>query len=367
MLDKIEIKVDNFDMIAEGDFEVNKITVIKGGDSKNLSDLNRILFADLITLSCEGDYAGNNMFRRKYKEFLDDSNYLSFALMKRFNKFINDWDEYNVSYDYLSGQFKKFKKIIPKKLKNDLGDLEEYLSLFEDDSKKYREFIFDEMIKREFKTNKIDDYDDYEIKVIIDDVYDNSLKCEKMKRNLTVTCDMDTLPGNVIYLDKSPILNLGNIDRYYHYEELYSIITETHIECEYDTGEIEEMIKDLIKGEFGIFGDFYFIDNDDNEIDLYRLDNGTKHLGVLDLLLEGYGIPEKSILILNNIDKGMDDTFLKKTAEILVKLALELDLLLLINTKRDDFACALKDCYDDVVIYNAFKNDDNKYEFKLSE
>lgn len=365
MLDNIEITVDNFASINSADFELNKITVIKGGDFESLSDLNRIIFANLISLSGEGDFASTNLFRTYLKDILGDGDDLSFSFMIKYNRFVNDWQDYNVSYGYLSKKLKKFKKIVPKKLNVDFTDVEEYLALFKN-SKMYRGPVFSEMIRREFKTNKIDEYDDYEIKLTIDGEYENFVKCKNKKRDVCITYDLDRLPGNVIYMDKVTIFDLApDLDAYYHYEELYSNMTETYIECEKDTFEIEDMIEDVIGGGFGDFGTFYFVDDNGKKVEIDEVSVAAKQLGTLELLLEGYGIPEKSILMINNIDDEMDGVYIKKTAEIITKLALELDLLVLINTQRDDFAVSLKECYDDLVVYNAFENDDGKYDFRL--
>ena len=80
-----------------------------------------------------------------------------------------------------------------------------------------------------------------------------------------------------------------------------------------------------------------FFSNDDEEISINRLSNGYKQLGVLEYLMEGYGIPKNSIIILDRIDDKMDSDLQIKTAEIIMKLAKRLNLLLLINTNKTFF------------------------------
>ena len=363
MLNKIEIMVDNFSLINNATFELNKITVIKGGDFESLSDLNRILFANLISLSCEGDYAANNLFKTRLMNSLGDSNNLSFSFMRKFNKFINDWDEYNVSYKYLSKKYKQFKKIVPKKLKVDFDYIDECLALFEE-SKMYKFPVFVEMLNREFKSNKLAKYDNYEIKIILDGEYESFIKSKNKQSMAGINPTLD-LPGNVIYLDKTTLFDLAqDLDAYYHYEELYSNIFETHIECKSDTDEIDMMIEETIQGNFDGVDAFFPTDSNDM-LDVSELSVQVKQLGTILSLLEGYGIPEKSILILNNIDAEMDDEFIKKTAEIIAKLISQLDLLVLINTQRDDFVDALNEYCDDLLLYNASENKDGSYDFKL--
>ena len=365
MLDKIQVTVDNFGLINNGSFDLNGITVIKGGDFETLSDFNRILFANLISLSCEGDYASSSLFRSLLKETLGDESNLSLSVMIKFNRFINGWKDYDVSYKYLSKKFKKFKKLIPKGTDVDLTEIEEYLALYKG-SKKYRLPVFSEMLKREFNTGKIDEYDDYEISLTIDEKYENFIRCKNMNREIGISYDLDVLPANVIYLDNDPIFDLEEvIESYYHYQELYSNMVDTQIECKSDTLPIVEMIEDINKGSFGNLFGFSFVDENRKMVEIEDIDNPAKHLGILQLLLDEGGIPEKSVLLINNIDDEMNDEYIKKTAEIIAKLALQLDLLVLIETQRDDFAEALKEHYDDLLLYNGFENDDGKFDFKL--
>ena len=125
----------------------------------------------------------------------------------------------------------------------------------------------------------------------------------------------------------------------YHYEELCSNMIETHIECDVDLDDIIDEINEIIGGEFGfdLDGSFNFFSNDDEEISINRLSNGYKQLGVLEYLMEGYGIPKNSIIILDRIDDKMDSDLQIKTAEIIMKLAKRLNLLLLINTNKTFF------------------------------
>ena len=367
MLNKIRIEVDNFASISSADFELNKVTVIKGGDVESLSDLNRILFANLFSLSREGDYIGNNLFKECLKESLDNEDL--------YNRFVTGLRRYNVSYDYLSNKLNKFKEKLPKEENVDFTQVEEYLELFKD-SKKYRLAVFDEMIKREFKTNKIDEYDDYEIKLTIDDEYESYVKCKNKKRELGITYGMNTVPGIVIYLDKPNIFDLApDFDSYYHYEELYRLMGDAFIEGKNDIIEIEEnnelYEKMYQKVDEGDMAGFMYYSNKLREKKYFSQipnGNGNKHLRTIDSLLGGPGIPKKSVLIMNNIDEGMDERFFKLAALCCSVEVSVLNLfIVLINTQNQEFIDALKEYFDDLLVYNAVINENGKYDFKLEE
>ena len=153
-------------------------------------------------------------------------------------------------------------------------------------------------------------------------------------------------------MDIIPIMNLFDFDSYYHYEELYSILIQTHIKSKTDNDEIIERIIDINNGEFDVCDGFEFYDRNLDEVHLSDVSTQAKHLGVIQLLLHSYAIPEKSIILIDNIDIGMDDNYIDITAEILAKLTTILDLFVLVSTDNDKFINALKNHYEDLFIYD---------------
>ncbi len=135
-------------------------------------------------------------------------------------------------------------------------------------------------------------------------------------------------------------------------------MTQTHVKCQKDTSDICEEIKDLIDGSFKAFIDFEFYTLDGENIDLDLVSREIKQFGVILYLLEHKGIPEKSVMILDRIEKDMSRTYQKKLAEILVKLTLRLDLILVINTDSDNFISELDKFKGDALIktYEAVEN-----------
>ncbi|WP_407381071.1 2-hydroxyacyl-CoA dehydratase family protein [Methanobrevibacter sp.] len=353
MFENVKISVDNFALIKKGEFAIDKIAVIKGLDGKGKSDLNRILFAFLITLSSEGDYATVNLFRNII--FQSVRNHRDISFMREFDEMIEDWDDYDASKDYLESQFDKFKELLEKYgIKIDTSEMLEAIDLH-GEYKQYRQTILEEMLGREFITGRLDTYRNYNVEFSIDDNPAGFIKQGNDNlRNTAITYDIDLLPGNIIYLSPKPIMDFY-YNFPYHYEELYHYMTSTHFKCKTDTKDLIAMIKDAMGGEFELYDDeFYFTCDDGEETEIDELPRKIKELGVLQILLDNKAIPEKSFLIIDNIDSRMDDEFQIKTAEILVKLAIKLDLLILVNTKSDVFADAF-DKYSNLVAINIYE------------
>lgn len=367
MLDEININVDNFSFIKEAKFIVDGVTVVKGIGGKGKSDLNRMIYSLLLSVSNEGLNIANTGFKEIIFNSINSNP--SFELRLEYNKFINNWDEYNVSHNYLNKKFCEFKKLLKKhKMTANFSEIEKALE-FHDEYHSYRLPVMNHLLEVEFKDMRHEKFDDYNINIKIDDEY--QLISDKKGNNIQTkfSYEFEGLPGNVIYLSPKPIMDFeykNNIP--YHYEELYYLLTENQIECRKDTKDVVDNIEEVIGGNFSLLGSFEFFTNDGDEIFMEDLPRGYKHLGVFQLLLENYAIPEKSILIIDNIDSRMDDQLKIKTAEILVNLAERLDLFLFINTKSDFFIKAINDCSNSISIrnYEAIEND-GKYIFnKLS-
>lgn len=365
MLDKIKINVDNFSFIKNAEFVVDGITVVKGIGGKNKSDLNRLIYSLLLSVSNEG----LNIANTRFKETLFDSisTNSSFIFQMEYNKFINNWEEYNVSKEYLNKKVIEFKKLLKKhNVTADFTKINQALK-FNDEYNSYRVPVFDYLLDVEFKDMRYLKFDDYGVDVEIDDQYHLIVNKKVNGIESKFSYELDCLPGNVIYLSPKPIMDFefkSNIP--YHYEELYYLLTENQIMCKTDTDDIDDLIADTIGGEFALFGFFDFFTKDFQKILVEDLPRGYKQLGVLQLLLENYALPEKSILIIDNIDSRMDDQLQIKTAEILAKLTERLNLLLFINTKSDIFIKAINK-YDEVIsIRNYEANENNgEYTFEL--
>ena len=369
MVNKIKMEVDNFALIDKADFEIEDITIIKGMEGHGRSDINKVLFSVLITWSAEGLFAANNMVRSYIYNAFESIPGRSFKLESDFNDFMdNGWEEYNVSREYLDSKYDEFKKLLKKyKVSCDTSNLEEALNTF-DEYGLFRSPIFQHMLDLEFKNYSLAKYEDYEIKIFIDDCV-NFIKNENDQTNIGLSYETPNLEGNVLYLGPRPIFDFeatNNIP--YHYEELFSNMTETYIECRKDTGEINELIKDFIGGSFSYNSSFAFHDKQENDIGMSVISREIKQLGVILFLLENRGIPEKSIMILDRIDKDMSDLYQNKLVKILFKLKSELDLTLLIYTDSDSFSNKINDFQDEipVKVYQAVKNNSkNKYTFKI--
>ena len=330
------------------------------------------MFSYLITLSPEGLFAANLGFRSQLSIALDKtSSQLSNKFINEFKKFddVKNWDEYNISPEYFNKKFSQYKKLLRKhRIKIDSSRIEEYMSFFNENNT-YRIAVLQHMVEVEFKYNNLNFRNKSKFNLFIDGL-ESLMRMENKEIIIGISSQIEVLPGNVLYLSSEPIVDSAfNIyGMPYHYEELYSNITETYVECDVDLEDIMEEICDIVDGEFGLSfnGSFDFISKDGDEIHIKDLSNGYKQLGVLFLLMEGKGIPRNSIMILDRIDDEMDNDLQEKTAEIIIKLAKKLDLLLLINTNNEVFFNSINQYRDEISI-KSYEKSKKRFKSVLKE
>ena len=370
MVDNIKIDVNNFALIKEGEFEVEDILLIEDMQGYAHADILKLLFSVLITYSPEGDFSGNNMVNSQFLDAIQGNN-LPFEIRFELNRFLNnDWEDHNISPNYFNDKLDEFKKLLKKyHIKADTSMIELAISKFNE----YNEFhmpVFQHFMELEFKKHPLDYYDPFDVHIYIDGE-DHFLNYDSSKSdNLNIGFSYNTkkISGNVMYLGPKPIMEfIGGTDNFpYHYEELFSSLTETYVERNLDIDEIENDLEEFVGGSFDIENsDFIFITNDGDIVEVDDVSREVKQLGLILMLIENLGLCEDSIIILDNFDKDMSEEFKLKTSEVLVKLTKLLNLKLIINAYSEEFADAIREFGKDISInsYEAEGSAKDKYTF----
>ena len=126
MQNKINFKINNFGPINEANIDINQINILGGINGSGKSFSSKLLFCFLTSLSNQGKIIENQGIFSSYDSFInrwinnfsrsnqDSIEYDFGELSEEINSLMLNWEENNISYEYLEDFFLKFKNIIDK-------------------------------------------------------------------------------------------------------------------------------------------------------------------------------------------------------------------------------------------------------------
>lgn len=411
MQNKINFKINDFGPINEANININQINILGGVNGSGKSFSSKLLFCFLTSLSNQGKLIENQGILGGYDSFInrwiknfsrsnpDSIQYNHSELLDEIDSLMLSWQENNINYKYLEEFFIKFKNILKKydllkdeSLKNELDLMKKsidinkeeygyimrvinYLLLVEFGQIK---FFKDAVIKFGDETNKLFDYQ----LIFNEDSLEISFN-NQMELNMF---DFK----NIFYIDSLSLLNLyvkndnglkinGNTGQFHYYNLLEGLTTkrdDTSIALEklYQNNEnLESELIDMVGGcfEYDEESSKFIFKTNKNEYDIKNIASGYKQLGILQLLLTKKCIYPGDWIIFDEPEINLHPDFQTKLAEILVKMAYELNINLYINTHSPLFIeairtyCEKQDLLDKTNFYLTFESKEFQGKFDI--
>lgn len=399
MQNKLHLKINSFGPIKESNIEINQINIIGGVNGSGKSFSSRLLFCFLTSLSKQGQIIENNGIFSSYESFINrwinnfsKSNpeaiqYDYGELIGEINSLMRNWQEENVNYEYFKDFFTKFKKIIDKYglLENESCQKElELIKKTIDINKKeygYITRVMNYLLLVEFGQSQIKYFKDAAVKFGNDELFDykldfndESLKISFNNKNIN-TFDLN----NIMYIDTPSVLNLSirvndgfriNDNNQFHYHNLVngliSKIDENSIALSElynnNSKNLESELINMIGGcfEFDAESSKFIFKTSDNEYDVKNIASGYKQIGILQLLLTNKSIADGDWIIFDEPEINLHPSMQIKLVELLVKMAVELNVSMYINSHSPYIIEAFE-------VYSKKYNIDDKTSFFLSE
>lgn len=400
MQNKINFKINDFGPINEANININQINILGGINGSGKSFSSKLLFCFLTSLSHQGKLIENQGILGGYESFInrwvknisrskpDSIQYDYGELVDEIDSLMLNWQKDNIDYEYLEEFFIKFKNILNKydllkdeHLKDELDLMKKsidinkkeygyimrvinYLLLIEFGQIK---FFKDAVIKFCDETNKLFDY-----KLIFNE--------DSLEISFNNQMEMNMFDfKNIFYIDSLSLLNLyvkndnglkinGNTGQFHYYNLIEGLTTkrdDTSIVLEklYQNNEnIESKLIDMIGGyfEYDEESSKFIFKTNGNEYDIKNIASGYKQLGILQLLLTNKCISPGDWIIFDEPEINLHPGFQVKLAELLVKMADELNVKIYINSHSPYIIEAFE-------VYSKKHTMNNKTSFFLSE
>ena len=375
MQNKINFKINKFGPINEANININQINILGGINGSGKSFSSKLLFCFLTSLSNQGKIIENQGILSSFDSFVnrwvnnfsrsnqDSIEYDFGELSEEINTLMLNWQENNINYDYLEDFFLKFKNIIDKygllkneSCKNDLDLIKETIDINKNEYGyitrviNYLLFVeFGQSQMKFFKNALIefgDEFDNlFNYKL---DFNDDSLKITFNNQMRLNKFDFK----NIIYIDSPSLLNFyikndnglkinGNTGQFHYYNLLSGLISKRDNnsialeELYYQNSKnLESKLINLIGGcfEFDEESSKFIFKTDENEYDIKNIASGYKQLGILQLLLTNKYISPGDWIIFDEPEINLHPGIQIQLAELLVKMAVELDISIYINS-----------------------------------
>ncbi|WP_407379040.1 AAA family ATPase [Methanobrevibacter sp.] len=403
MQNKINFKINNFGPINEANININQINILGGvnGSGKSLS--SKLLFCFLTSLSNQGKLIENSGILASYESFINrwidnfpkskpDSIQYNFGeLIDEINSLMITWQEDNINYEYLIGFFSKFENILNKyellnneSCKNELDLIKNSIDINKD-RYGYIVRVINYLLLVEFGKSQIKFYKDAIIEFgdEFDNLFNYKLTFNENSYETSFNNQMNLNNydfKNIIYIDSPSLLNFyiksdnglkinGNTGQFHYYNLLKGLISKRDnnsiaIEELYyqNSKNLESELIDMIGGcfEFNDETSKFIFKTDNNEYDIINIASGYKQIGILQLLLTNKVISEGDWIIFDEPEINLHPGMQIKLAELLVKMAAELNICIYINSHSPYIIEAFE-------VYSKQYNVDNKTSFFLSE
>lgn len=396
MKSNLEIEVKNLGPIEKATINLNKINIIGGINGSGKTTLSKLLYCYIAANTLEGDYLTNHRIKEIFQEFI---RYWSRSLENEetphnyiiLQSFLNEWDNQDSSYAYFQKYFLDLKEFIQNtKLKNNkecierLNYIEKVINALKDPVVKYYEVV-NFLLSTEYDLFQLQEYSD--AKVIFKGKFEEKtftqstdFKKDRMTSNFEGYSDCINF-REMIYIDSPSILDLYNNNHPYHYNFLYTNITNKQNK-KYDEiynekiSGFEKKLEDIMGGNFNYDiqkEQFFFKQEKNIEIEMKNTSSGFKQLGIIQLLLSSKTLTSNSFIVIDEPEINLHPDFQIKLAEILVLMSKELNIVLYINSHSPQFIEALElytakyDLINETSFYINEKSDNSKYCYKQIE
>lgn len=388
--DSSHLSIRNFGAISNADLEISKINIIAGKNATGKSTASKLLY-------CFLKYNSHNRQNFAYKPVREQIEAL-FGRISRFSRdfpedayssikklwinFVNTEDVYKEFEIY--GQLKDifysnaFSSISSKnidELFDSFDEIDELINIIEEDGSDLYNSIIKTLLDSEF-SNEIRGFAEFKGN------YNNHEY--KFSSNLTETYQFESqgefFIQDVFYIDSFSWLDIINSHGYHsvHVMSLFKAIGDYSNESldffddlkNKNIIKLENMLEHMLNGKFVYNkGRFKYSDNDGELFSLSNASSGMKQLAIIQLLLRNRKLKPNSVLIIDEPEVNLHPGWQFKYAEILVFLAIELDIKLYINTHSPIFIEAMEvftkyyGLDDETNFYLTQKLDDGKYNF----
>ena len=374
MQNKFKLEINDFGPIEKANININQINIIGGPNSSGKSFSSKLLFCFLTSLSEQGKHIENQGIYESFDSFikrwvnnthdssLNPISYNYAELNDKINKLMGEWDENNIEYEYLSDFFIKFKNILSESDLLDDDECNKDLNLIKKNvnfnkirfnyvNRVIRYLLFVEFGQKSLKLFKGANikFSEYSNKLFnfIMNFDDNFVD---LKFNVEDNLKIDLT--KVIYIDSFSLLDFrikfndgvkvkSNLGQFHFYSLLEGLVQKQ------DDGDValkklynqhsKDYANELVSIMDGSFrfddeDNVFIFDSDSGSIELKNVASGYKQLGLLQLLLSNNYISEGTWLIIDEPEINLHPSMQVKLAEILIKMANELNLKIYINS-----------------------------------
>ena len=385
------LHITNFGQINAADLLVKKLNVITGENNSGKTNLSKLLYCILTSLSCERDYLSNMILDKKSSkvcyELLKEFESINSLSAKLKNIIANLPQLKDTSYtEKLEKSIISLEKIINEsdiynkdKYFELLNDIKDVLENIRKDNCKFFE-VSNALLNSEFRLKEFNlEYFSLKFGEFINDECEFSCKLSnEPELGFRITDgDIDSLNiKNVIYLDSQSIFNLNNShtlkNQNYHLKSFNHFIKQNNEDINLKSQEFIDKITSIIGGY--IFYDYeddeFKFKKETGEFSMENTSSGVKLFGIIQRLLFNGTLNENSFIIIDEPEVYLHPYWQFEFAEILVLMIKKLDISVYINSNSPLFIEALEvfsakyGLSDDTTFHLAIKISKDEFNFE---
>ena len=365
MQNEFKFKIRNFGPINKANFDLNNLTVVGGVNGSGKSFSARLLFCIITALSDEGRRIDNDSVKNLFIDFIkryglnlsvissDSVKNDKSILTSKLNVLMESWQDFDVSYEFLDGFYKKFEEILKEfdfnneNLEHDFKNIRNVIDTHSNELQ-YIISVLRFLLMTEFCPDQLSNFDGADVSITMEDQdcemeYDMQFTAESLTINMNnknkLTCREFS---NVIYMDSMSAMDfqLTGQNIHYHYISLMNYLTRMkpmNTNGVYDNineiMSINKQFNDMLNGTFKLNSNNIFtFESNGTPYDVKNIASGYKQIGVLQRLLNNNQISGKTLLILDEPETNLHPGFQIRLANILIRMIKELNLMVYVNS-----------------------------------